>query len=286
MGRVQHQKTGAERNAKAAAYKRDHRRRLLLSNSFGSLGIEAFSSPELFQLMCGSSRQARSTFARSCRRNEVRVFPNTKGAEGGVKVLPRPKRILSRLNRSSVFPPIVSNDRPIEELAVVKILASLQAERNSLPPHRLLDRLTVASGLPWETCADLLSATRLAKDIIENYVVEATRRARSFWNRFQQGRARYARLVAKGQIPGLRGDWAFFEASEFQRLLPGIVIPKRLRRHEYLTRWVTESSPVSLDVYAGLDGAPLFRHPFPEQFNPLSFGQPPRKTKAINNRRN
>jgi hypothetical protein len=193
---------------------------------------------------------------------------------------------LSRLNRSSVFPPIVSNDQPIEELAVVKILASLHADRNGIAQHHLLDRLAVASALPWETCANLLCAMRLVEDVIEDYVVDATRRARAFWNRFRRGRAGYVRLVAKGQIPGLKGDWAFFEASEFRRLLPGIVIPTRLRRHQYLTRWITESAPFSLDVYAGWDGAPLFSHPFPEQFNPLSFGQPPWKTKAINNRRN
>lgn len=283
MRRIRQQRTREERSAKAAAYKRDHRRRLLLSNAFRSLELEAFSPPELFQLICGSSRQARLTFTRSRTRNGVRAFAKTARAERGLKLLPRPNRILSRLNRSSVFPPIVSNDHRIEELAAVNILASLHDYRNILPPHRLLDQLAVASGFQWETCADLLYATGLVDEVLEQHELDATRQARSFWNRFQQGQDRYARLVAKGQIPRLSGDWAFFEVSEFERLLPGIVIPTRLRRHEYVIKWVTEGPPSSLDVYAGLDGTPLFRHPFEERFNPLSFGQPRRDTKAIDN---
>jgi hypothetical protein len=263
----------AERNAKAAAYKRERRRRLLIRQAFGSLRLEAFSPSELFRLIAGSSREARLTLTRSRRRNRAPAFAKITRGECGPSALLRPNRVLSRLNRSSVFPPIVSNDQRIEQLAALNILAALHESRNIHPPHRLLDQLAVASGFRWETCADLLYSRRLVDETIAHHVVEVTRQARSFWNRFQQGQARYARLVAKAQTPGLGGDWAFFEASEFEHLLPGIVIPTRLRRQEYLTRWVAESAPFSLDVYAGLDGAALFRHPFPEQFNPLSFGQ-------------
>jgi hypothetical protein len=279
-------KTRAERKVKAAAYKRNHRRRLLLRNALGSLGLEAFSPEELFQLLCGCSREARLTLTRSRRRNAVRPFAKKSRVQQKPGVLPRPNRILSRLNRSSVFPPLVSNDDPIEEVAIGGILAALHNYRKIHPPHRLLDQLAVASGFPWKTCADLLYAMRIVDQEIDNHELEATQQARSFWNRVQHGRARYARLVAKGQIPRLTADLAFFESSQFQRLLPGIVIPTRLRRHEYLTSWVRDGGSFSLDVYAGFDGAPLFRHPFPERFNPLFFGRPRQDTKRVRGRRN
>jgi hypothetical protein len=279
------EKTQAASNASAATYKRSHRRRQLLRSAFGSLRLELFSSEQLFHLMFGSSRAARLTLTRSRRRNGVRSFAKKTRIDGRPG-LPRPNRLLSRLNRSSVFPPLVSNDELIHEVAIGKILAALHRHRTIHPPHRLLDQLAVASRFRWKTCADLLYSTRTVDQEIDNHELEATRQARSFWNRFQHGRARYARLVAKGQIPRLVGDWAFFESSEFERLLPGIVIPTRLRRHEYLTSWVREGDSFGLDVYAGLDGAPLFRHPFEEQFNPLFFGRPPRDLKPIRDRRN
>ena len=284
-GPKQMEKTGTAWNAKAAAYKRNHRRRVLLRNAFGSSGLEPFSSAELFQLMFGSSRAARLTLTRSRCRSGVRAFAK-KSRIHQPPSLPRPNRVLSRLNRSSVFPPLVSNDDLIQEVAIGKILAAVQHHRTIHSPHRLLDQLAVASGFPLATCADLLYATRLVDQKIDNHEVEATRQARLFWNRFRHGRARYARLLVKGQIPQLAGDWALFENSDFEQLLPGIVIPTRLQRHEYLTSWVREGDSFSLDVYAGLDGAPLFRHPFPEQFNPLFFGRPRRDIKPIRDRRN
>jgi hypothetical protein len=284
-GPKQMEKTQVASNASAATYKRNHRRRLLLRSAFGSLGLELFSSEQLFQLMFGSSRAARLTLTRSRRRNGMRSFAKKTRIDGRPG-LPRPNRVLSRLNRSSVFPPLVSNHDLIQEVAIGKILAALHRHRTIHPPHHLLDQLAVASRFPWKTCADLLYSTRTVDQKIDNHELEATGQARSFWNRFQHGRARYAHLVANGQIPRLMGDLSFFEASEFQCLLPGIVIPTRLRRHEYLTNWVRDGDSFSLDVYAGLDGAPLFRHPFEEQFNPLVFGRPRRDTKAVHHRRN
>jgi hypothetical protein len=238
-----------------------------------------FSPEESFQLVFGSSVDARRAFNRASRRQEVRPFAKEGLAEPGANLrdlafLPRPTRVLSRLNRSPVFPPLVLNDRQIDEVSIGRILAALRCTCDADPPHRLLDAFTRASGLSWEDCADLLFAYRLIPVPIDPADLNATRCARLFWNLYQEGRARYAALVAHQLIPPLVRDWAFFENTELERLLPGIVIPRKLKRQEYLTNWVGDAISFSLDVYAGSNDAPLFQHRFFDDFDPLVFGKP------------
>ena len=68
------------------------------------------------------------------------------------------------------------------------------------------------------------------------------------------------------------GEWAWFDERDLALLLPGVIVPTRLKRHEYLTNWISTPRAVSLDVYAGADCEALFQHPFPPEFNPLIFG--------------
>jgi hypothetical protein len=142
------------------------------------------------------------------------------------------------------------------------------------PPHRLLDGLATASGFSWETCAQILFNQRLISTSIDLHDLAATRDARSFWNQYGQGRACYFNLIMLGQVREFEGDWAYFEDTQLESLLPGIIVPSRLKREHYLANYVMESDCSSLDVYAGSNLDPLFQHRFLQEFNPLFFGEP------------
>ena len=261
----------------AARYKRIHRRDHLLRRAFTSLAPEMFSPEESFQLVFGSSLNARRAFNRANCRQGMRPFGKALAqSDANLQdlTLPRPRRILSRLNRSPVFPPLALNARQIDEVSMSRILAALRRNCEMDQPHRLLDAFHLASDLSWEDCAEILLAYRLIPLPIDPEDLNAIRRARLFWNLYQEGRARYAALVGPRLIPPLLGDWASFEDTELECLLPGIVIPRRLKRHEYLTNWIGDAISFSLDVHGGSNGAPLFQHRFPERFNPLRFGKP------------
>jgi hypothetical protein len=268
-----------DQKVRAARHSRIYRRRRLLQQAFTLIVPEAFSPEESFQLVFGSSLDARRAFNRASRRQEVRPLAKEALAQPGANLrdltfLLRPTRVLSRLNRSAVFPPLVLNDYQIDEVSISRILAALRRDCETYPPHRLLDAFATASGLSWEDCADLLLSYRLIPVPIGPEDINATRRARLFWNLYEEGRARYAALVAQQLIPPLAGDWASSEKSELERLLPGILIPGRFKRDEYLMNWIGDAISFSLDVHVGSNGAPLFQHRFFDNFNPLVFGRP------------
>ena len=64
-----------------------------------------------------------------------------------------------------------------------------------------------------------------------------------------------------GQVREFQGDWAYFEDTQLESLLPGIIVPSRLKREHYLANYLVESDCSSLDVYAGSNLDPLFSAP-------------------------
>src|SRR5205814_1700074 len=150
----------------------------------------------------------------------------------------------------------------------------LQSDYHGSPLHHLLDALATASGFSLESCAQILFIHKLVSAPIDFDDLAAIRAARSFWNQFAEGRGRYSALVIAKQVTEFQGDWAYFEDTQLESLLSGIIIPTRLKRDHYLTNHVVESSYSSLDVYAGSNLAPLFQHRFLQEFNPLFFGKP------------
>jgi hypothetical protein len=185
----------------------------------------------------------------------------------------RPTRVLSRANRSTVFPPLLSEAMQVEAVSASDILDVLRRDHSKTPPHRLLDALAFSSGLSWQTSAELLFAAELVQKKIDTDDVATTRCARTFWILYAIGREHYSRLTAEGVVPRLRGNWAWFSAQDFAALLPSAVIPRKLKRHQYLTNWVDDRGRFFLDVHDGSAAAPLFQHPFPNEFNPLVFGK-------------
>jgi len=248
-----------------------------VQRALSTVDPETFLTQEVGDLLLGSLTESKRAYRRALRRQALtcRLLLEPSGAiETDRVVVAQPNRILSRLNRSNLFPSLVPPVTVIQEPSVSRIVEILRWAVPSMPPHRLLDALATASGFSWEDSAAILLGCALVSVAIAPDVITATRGARDFWRAYSAGRDRFANLVAHGSVANLSGDWAFFEHSQIEGLLPGIIVPTRLRRHDYLTNAIHARGEFCLDVHAGLDARPLFRHPFPDAFSPLYYGRP------------
>src|SRR5260370_7165018 len=135
--------------------------------------------------------------------------------------------------------------------------------------------LARASGFSLAFCNPLLFQCELIRTPMDGADLEAIRVAREFWTHYREGRRRYAALVAREKVSACEGDWAYFEDRDFEGLLPGVTVPTRLKRDHYFTNFIPDRNELSVDVYTVPALVALFRHPFLEDFNPLSFGKPP-----------
>jgi hypothetical protein len=262
-----------------AARRRTRRRQKFLAKELVTVAPEIFSPEEATDLLFGSLASAKRALRCAERRQVVapadeHCLPRSVQNSENLPAAPQPVRVLSRLNRSSIFPPLVSDEIEIDALGVNEILATLHLKYQDTPAHRLLDSFATASGLSWEVCAEILLSRRLITKPIDCHDLIATRSAREFQNRYGQGRARHVVLLAATKVQEFQGDWAYFDDDQFQDLLPGIIVPMKLRRDHYFTNWVSNDNHSSVDVYVVPTRSPLFRHPFLDDFNPLFFGKP------------
>ncbi len=267
------------KRSRHAERRRTRRRKKFLAKALVSVAPEIFSPEEATDLLFGSLASAKRALRCAERRqvvapaDELCAPPSVQNPQN-VPAAPRPLRVLSRLNRSSIFPPLVPDEIEVDALSVNEILATMQLKYQDTPAHRLLDAFATASGLSWEVCAQILLSRRLITKPIDSHDLVATRSAREFRNRYGQGRARYVVLLAAKGIREFQGDWAYFDDQEFQALLPGIIVPTKLKRDHYFTNLVSNGTHSSIDVYAVPTRSPLFQHPFLDDFNPLFFGKP------------
>jgi hypothetical protein len=272
-------------NTKRAESRRIRRWKDHVQRAVSTIRPEILLAQEVGDLLLGSLTESKRAYRRAQRRQALtcRLLPEPSGAiEMERVVVAQPNRILSRLNRSNVFPSLVSPVTVIQEPSVSRIVEILRWAVPSMPPHRLLDALATASGFSWEDSAEILLGSRLVSAAIAPNVISVTRAARDFWRAYSAGRERFANLVANGGVANPSGDWASFEHSQIEALLPGIVVPTRLRRHDYLTNAIHAGGEFCLDVHAGLEVRPLFRHPFPNAFSPLHYGRPSCRGSGVN----
>jgi hypothetical protein len=238
---------------------------------------ELLSPEDAIDLLCGRVTAARYALKR-IRRSQVANSSPPRRVEGvpcaRLPAAVRPVPQLSRLNRSATFPPIVPKKITVNAVRAKEVLAILSARCETEPPHQLLDLFVGGTGLSWELSAEILWAHQLVAAPLKARQIAAVKSARIFWDRYSQGRTRFASLAASGHVPQFRGDWAYFDHTDLEILLPGIVIPKRLKRSDYITNYGLHAAGFSLDVYAASTVASLFQHQFPDRFNPLHFGGP------------
>jgi hypothetical protein len=262
-----------------AERRRLNRRKEFLVKTIGAVSPESFSDEELVSLLIGRPIDARRATRRAKRREQSTPSgrhswaPHARNRDD-LPLARRPGRALSRLNRSSIFPPLVPPVVEIEPVSVTEILAALSRDYQESPAHVLLDALATTSGLSLDNCAEILLGQGLILFPLDREDLNATQRARAFWNQFAEGRARYLALVDATDLPQFQGDWAYFDNRQLEALLPGIIIPTRLQREDYIVNYLGGIDYFSLDVYSGSNMAPLFQHQFLDRFNPLFFGKP------------
>jgi hypothetical protein len=229
---------------------------------------EIFSPEEAFRILFGRCETVRRIF------NSVR--DRLRLTEGGTWASlppaqlpcndpppPRPVHSLSRLNRSRVYPPLVSEQIESEEASVTKIVERIGRAALALgqTPCRQLDQLATASQMPIECCAELLVTCGIVKELFDADEIRATRDARSFWILYAEGRAVRGAKIAEKNLPRWHGDFAFFNRAGLEALLPGITLPDHFQRLEFLTNYVIQANGACLDLYKAA-GRPLVRHPF------------------------
>lgn len=256
------------------------RRQNVILHGMETVCPEVFLSDEVLALLFGSFQQAQRALQRAQYRQHV-ISADERFAwdspfedDRELPALPRPRPFLSYLSRSRVFPPLVPAEIETAGGTMAEVLAILRRDYRGFPSHILLDALATRSGLSWPCCAEILIANDLIASPIEPEDVEAIRDARLFWTLYYRARARYSCLLRAAIIEPFRGIWGYFERAQLERLLPGVIIPTKLRRHDYLTNYVVNTDDSSLDVYARSNMSPLFQHRFLNKFNPLVFGKP------------
>jgi hypothetical protein len=189
----------------------------------------------------------------------------------GLPAPPRPPHVISRLNRSWVFPPLLLPEATIPSARWFDVLRFVrEAHARGEPSSRLLDTLVVSSGFDWGTGSIHLEKL-IGRSLTEEEITMAAG-ARRFWQRYAQGRARAAELQTIQELPIWQGDWAHFDRSQFVELLPGVILADHFERREFLANYIHEGEVPGLDFYS-ITGQPLFQHPFTAPFGLLDQSQ-------------
>jgi hypothetical protein len=236
---------------------------LTAGSAAGAVG-EIISPLENLALLTGDLRRARPIAARITRTFRG-THPQAQVASppADSSTATRPSRVLRERSRGRIFPQLLNGAPPHQSgISVREALAAVALlDCRKVSPHAALDFFVGSAGLPWMMSAELLHRCRLIPAAFLPAEVEALRRVREFWDRYRDGRAAYKAGVAAGEVVPALGDWAAFEPAQLSALLPGVCLPRALRRGRYLTNLVRDSSGICLDVHAAPSALPLVRHP-------------------------
>lgn len=253
------------RNAQRQARRRRERmigELLAVAGPAACAAVDAVTGADSLDLLTAHLHRARSIVARIKR--SVRIVRLSDPSNCAVPCAPiaRPSRVLRAGNRGRVFPALL-NAGPAHRpgTPVQDALAVLARVRWDMSPHAAVDLFVGSSGLPWAVAADLLHRRGLIPAAFSAPDINAIRDARAFWNLYRDGRAAFQAGVEAGEFAALAGDWAFFEAAQLATLLPGVRVPRALRRSCYLVNLVRDPVEVCLDMYSAPTCLPLIRHP-------------------------
>jgi hypothetical protein len=236
----------------------------------GEISGESFSPTEAAAFCFGRRELARRILRRVWLRARVEksgiLALGYRPQEQNLPARPRPAPVLSKLNRSPVFPPLVlpeATHPSVQFFEILEIVRQAHVEGQSWP--RLLDVLVTSAGVDWLTGAIVLK--KIIGCIVPEEEIAIVAGARQFWRHYAEGRARMVALQTARELPVWHGDWAHFDRGQFADLLPGAVLPDHCERHEFLANYLHEEP--GLDFYSMI-GQPLFRHPFTPRFRALT----------------
>ena len=257
------------RNCRNAQRQWRRRRECLLGKLSRSLGdglacSELISAADSANLLFGHLIRARHVADRIRRLGcGGDVGDDEPKIERDLPCIGRPMRVLREDRRSQICPWLLATCRPIS--SIFSVAAALAAARrlaaHGESPHRLLDSLACASGIPWEAAAAILYREGLLPTPFLDIEIETIRRARLFWDRYDLARVTYYAMVEVGEISGAQGDWAFADARSLSSLFPGIKVHRALRRMAYLVNLVGSGVALCADFHAFPSRLPLFCHP-------------------------
>lgn len=182
------------------------------------------------------------------------------------RIVARPVRLLRKASRGEVpllrLPPVTS---PAEFLGLERtLLAARELARRGSGAPQILQFMAcpMACGLSRQTCAELAYTVGVLRSPSDADLLDTMNRAIAFQNLLADGHSMYRAMVAVGELAAIAGAWAFFSKERLGELLPGLRLPLRLQRDEYLVNVIAgaDSNPVCLDLH-GLRYRPICRHP-------------------------
>jgi hypothetical protein len=246
---------------KLAARKLRRRQSLLKRSGFlmfeACHEVEQFDPGECLDLLNSHLTRVK----RILRRLELRasISPNSPGAQDAIlKPPPIPRRVLLPSRRSWVQPQLfIPSD--VEWSDPISGPVDGENQRGALICR--VASLVRLAGLEWRKAADSITS-RLSLPPLSDSELHAANTALQFHRVYEDGRIRYAAAVREGWLPRFAsGDWGVFDALELGKLLPGAVLPRTLRRDDYVSSLNSSSTPWDLYLYS-IRLKPLLVHRF------------------------
>ena len=258
----------ARRKAQGKARRRRERLLRTLVTAAGEVGTsvaDLLTPMESLELLTAHLHRSRTLASRIKRKlAPTRTVESPVGPP--VKLVPivRPTRVLRAGRRSQVRPQLL--DATVSDNHGSTMMEALAATKRhvdrGISPLVALDFFVGSTGLPWSVSAELLFRHGAIPTRISPDEVDATESARAFWKHYRDGRNVYWAAVTAREIQANVGDWALFHPGDLDALLPGIRLPRILRRQAYLVNLAKDQDGLCLDLYSCPTKLPLIRHPF------------------------
>jgi hypothetical protein len=253
-----------QRNARRQARRRRERLLAELAAIDGTgMAAQLLTPQESLDLLTAHLARAKAVMPRVRRTLRLARMGQSDGAPTTIHPAPpRPVRVLREQNRGN-WPVLLASAIDVDQpLTLVEAMAATTRHaEDGASPHVLLDFFVRASGLPWATAAQVLEQRRLIPGAFSPWDIRAIREARGFRDRYRNGRASYSAAVSAGDVVAMHGDFALFESEQLADLLPGLHMPRLLRRTAYLANLVRDHEGLTLDIHAFPSALPLVRHP-------------------------
>jgi hypothetical protein len=132
--------------------------------------------------------------------------------------------------------------------------------RRGAQPHQLVDLLRSSTPMTWLECRSVVRQILNQPEAVTDDHLQWLERARKFWNGVRLFGRFFRNAVAARLIRPVHGKWLFVPQDALPHFLPGLSVPKKHQRVEYLIR-VTDAEGGRLRVldFYSVEYSPLFR---------------------------
>lgn len=227
---------------------------------------------ESTEFLCSPNLRAPKALARRARLMAVAVRRRAISYVSSGRSVPRPRRCLQRSRRSKIQSPAVTPASDTAyvglDLAIVRAKKMAHHGRSSMAILRYFCRPEV-TGLDLEKGIQVAIKHGIIAGSIHSSVLEKLKRTAHFETRLADAHTLYRAMIQTGVVPPVAGEWAYFPVTYLTLALPGIKLPRALRRDEFFVRIFRNKKGriICLDLHS-IRFKGLCRHPLP---------QPPRR---------